>query len=85
MVETRSDNPALQMTAAFVASRQNQPDRYVEQLNKVLALEPDWEFPAILILMQLSYGSSDDVAGENENAADRYASKYAIETPGSSS
>ncbi len=79
LVETRSDNPALQMTAAFVASRQNQPDRYVEQLNKVLALEPDWEFPAILILMQLSYGSSDDVAGENENAADRYASKYAIE------
>ena len=57
LVEYRSDDPALQMTAAFVASKQNQPDRYVEQLNKVLALEPDWEFPAILILMQLSYGS----------------------------
>ncbi len=79
LVETRSDNPALQMTAAFVASKQNQRERYVEQLNKVLALEPDWEFPAILILMQLSFGSSDDAAGENENAADRYASKYAIE------
>ena len=79
LVESRSDDPALQMTAAFVASKQNQPDRYVEQLNKVLALEPDWEFPAILILMQLSFGSSDDAAGENENAADRYASKYAIE------
>ena len=57
LVENRSDNPALQMTAAFVASKQNQRERYVEQLNKVLALEPDWELPAILILMQLSYGS----------------------------
>ncbi len=79
LVETRSDNPAFQMTAAFVASKQNQPDRYVEQLNKVLALEPDWEFPAILILMQLSYGGSDDAAGENETAADRFVSRYAIE------
>ena len=79
LVESRPDNAALQLTAAHLSARQNQPERYVEQLNRVLALKPDWEFPATLLLIQLNYGNNDDSAGENNTAASRHAYEFAIE------
>ena len=79
LVESRPDNAALQMAAAHLAAKQNQPKRYVEQLNRVLALEPDWEFPATLLLMQLNYGGNDDSAFDHNTAASKYTNQFAME------
>ncbi len=79
VVESRPDNAALQLTTAFVSARQNQPQQYVERLNRVLELEPDWEFPATLLLVQLRYGNDDDSAGEGRTAAGGSVSQFAME------
>ncbi len=79
VVESRPDNAALQLTAALVSARLNQPQRYVEQLNRVLTLEPDWEFPATLLLVQLRYGDHDDSAEEDRNKASRSVMQFAAE------
>ncbi len=78
-LESRPDNAALQLTAALVAARLNQPKRYVEQLDRVLALEPDWEFPATLLLVQLRYSNSDHSVGEDQNGTGRSVSQFAME------
>ncbi len=79
LVESRPDSAALQLTAAHLAANQNQPERYVEQLNRVLALEPDWEFPATLLLVQLYYGGNENSAFDHNTAAGRYANRFAME------
>ncbi len=76
--ESRPDNAALQLTAAFVAARQNQPRQYVAQLDRALELEPDWEFPATLLLAQLHHDNNDPGA-EDHTPASRDAVQFAME------
>ena len=78
-VESRPDNAALQLTAAFVAARANQPERYVEQLKQTLTVAPDWEFPATLLLVQLRYGNEDHATEEARNEAGLQATRFATE------
>jgi len=78
-VESRPDNAAFQLTAALVAARANQPERYVEQLRQTLTVAPDWEFPATLLLVQLRSGNEGHATEEARNEAGLQVKRFAME------
>ena len=77
-VESRPDSATLQLIAAFVANKRNQPEQYVARLWRTLELEPNREFPAILLLMQLQSGNNGD-ATEERTMTRRDANQFAME------
>ena len=61
LADASSDNPGLILTSALLASRLEDSNNYIQQLERVMALRPEWETPAILLLTQLINDEPDKV------------------------